>query len=242
MNPRLVLLAALTAATVARANIGVGTTAPAVGLEVATTGSSSAILVPRDTTANRPTGTNGMLRYNTTTNAMEVFVNGGWMQLAVQAVGSTANVTASGPPPNANIYSYTASANYTPAYGAVANINNGVWPATGSSTYASATCVQIRDAGTAPQQIIVVDLGSVKTIGNVYSWQSGYYNMYLGIAFSLDGITYANSTTITSGPSDGYVTAALAPNVTARYVRLTNGYTAGGDMNIQMVCQFAVGP
>ena len=67
-----------------------------------------------------------MLRYNTTANAFEGYANGAWSQVTMQPVGSTANVNASGPPVSAGIYPYTATANYTPAFGAIANINNGV--------------------------------------------------------------------------------------------------------------------
>src|SRR6202030_98291 len=45
-------------------NVGIGTTAPQARLDIATTGTAaSALIVPRDTTANRPTsGVNGMIR------------------------------------------------------------------------------------------------------------------------------------------------------------------------------------
>ena len=53
--------------------IGIGTTNPQAGLDIATTGTTaSAIIVPRDTTANRPTlSVNGMIRYNTNTSNRE---------------------------------------------------------------------------------------------------------------------------------------------------------------------------
>ena len=72
-------------------NIGIGTTAPQAGLDIATTGTiASALIVPRDTTANRPTvAVNGMLRYNNTLNVMEAFVNNSWQTLASQATGGT---------------------------------------------------------------------------------------------------------------------------------------------------------
>lgn len=48
-----------------------------MGLASSTTNSS--VLLPKGTTGNRPTtGINGMLRYNTTTNAVEGYVNGVW--------------------------------------------------------------------------------------------------------------------------------------------------------------------
>ena len=64
--------------------VGVGTPTPRAMLEIASSSSGrSAILIPRDTTANRPpTGVNGMIRYNTDTAAFEGFANGGWGSLA----------------------------------------------------------------------------------------------------------------------------------------------------------------
>ena len=83
-------------------NVGIGTFAPAAGLDVATTGTAgSALIVPRDTTANRPSApVNGMLRYNNSINAMEGYVAGAWATLATGSttsgltyldVGSAAN-------------------------------------------------------------------------------------------------------------------------------------------------------
>lgn len=40
--------------------------------------STGAMIVPRGTTAQRPTGVNGMIRYNTDTNVLEGYVGGSW--------------------------------------------------------------------------------------------------------------------------------------------------------------------
>ena len=71
-------------------NVGIGTTNPQAGLDVAVTGTSaSAMIVPRDTTANRPTtAVNGMIRYNSTTAKFEGYENGGWVPLSSGLVGS----------------------------------------------------------------------------------------------------------------------------------------------------------
>ena len=69
--------------------VGIGTATPQAVLDVYGTGSSSAMLVPRDTTTARPTGINGMLRYNTSSNAMETFANGLWTPLATGASGAS---------------------------------------------------------------------------------------------------------------------------------------------------------
>ena len=61
--------------------------APQAALDVTATGTASSfILVPRDTTANRPVAAasvNGAIRYNTNNNALESFVNGRSQDVAV---------------------------------------------------------------------------------------------------------------------------------------------------------------
>ena len=83
--------------------VGVGTTSPQAILDVYGTGSASAMLVPRDSTSARPTGINGMLRYNTVTNAMETYANGAWSAVATGASGASQWITS-----GSNIY-YNAS-------------------------------------------------------------------------------------------------------------------------------------
>jgi len=69
--------------------VGIGTTTPQAGLDVKTTGTSaSAIIIPRDTVANRPTtAVNGMLRYASDTQNMEAYINGSWQTLAASGGG-----------------------------------------------------------------------------------------------------------------------------------------------------------
>jgi hypothetical protein len=60
-------------------NVGIGTTAPSVSLDVDAT---DAIQVPAGTTAQRPTAANGMLRYSTTDNQFEGYADGAWGAIA----------------------------------------------------------------------------------------------------------------------------------------------------------------
>lgn len=55
---------------------------------------SQFLLLPRGTTAQRPTGTNGMQRYNTTLGAQDFFQNGSWVQYVVLPQASINTVLA----------------------------------------------------------------------------------------------------------------------------------------------------
>ena len=69
--------------TLASNSVGIGTMNPGAVLDVVGTGTTaSAIIVPRDTTAMRPTNAvNGMIRYNTATAKFEAFENNAWANM-----------------------------------------------------------------------------------------------------------------------------------------------------------------
>src|SRR5262249_15309110 len=72
--------------------IGIGTNSPAALLDIFSTGhTNSAMIVPRDTAANRPSGVNGMIRYNSTTQKFEVY-QGLWQNMIVDASAAADNL------------------------------------------------------------------------------------------------------------------------------------------------------
>ena len=72
-------------------NVGIGTTNPAATLEVSGT---AAIRIPVGTTAQRPAGTDGMMRFNSESASVEVYFNNKWFRLAptCSATGGTVSV------------------------------------------------------------------------------------------------------------------------------------------------------
>ena len=114
----------------ATGKVGVGTTTPGAGLDIATTGTTaSAIIVPRDTTAMRPTvAVNGMIRYNTATSKFEAFENNAWSNLiggAQPGFPLLANPIGSAAAP---AYSFSGNANtgvYSPGANQIALSTNG---------------------------------------------------------------------------------------------------------------------
>lgn len=75
--------------------VGIGTTSPLAALDILASGTTSAVILPRASTANRPNGVNGMIRYNTTISSFEVY-NGGWTTLLTAAGGSTGSLNVNG--------------------------------------------------------------------------------------------------------------------------------------------------
>lgn len=69
----------------ATGKFGLNTTTPAVALDIQTT---DAMRVPVGTTGQRPTGSTGYLRYNTTTSKFEGYSSGNWTSVGGGATGT----------------------------------------------------------------------------------------------------------------------------------------------------------
>ena len=77
---------------VANQKVGIGDSTPSVSLDINAT---DAVQMPAGTTAQRPTGVNGMFRYNSTTNQFEGFANSAWGAIAGSGGGSSSGATLS---------------------------------------------------------------------------------------------------------------------------------------------------
>ena len=84
----------------------------------------------------------------------------------------------------------------------------------GSANYRNSSCAELQ----ASANYITYDLGSVKSIANLY--YSFVTDLAIGVAFSTDGVSYTSGTTISfTGSGTKYGTVTLSPTVTARYIR-----------------------
>src|SRR6056300_1336039 len=93
---------------------GIGTISPAVSLDLGS--KIDAIDIPSGTTAQRPSSpSNGMIRYNTTENEVEAYVNGGWTTLGQQFIASGGTVVSSG---GYKYHTFTSSGTFTVSSGA----------------------------------------------------------------------------------------------------------------------------
>ena len=60
-------------------SIGIGTASPRVAIDAAET--TNAIALPQGTTAQRPTGSNPYIRWNTTNSALEIYDGTNWVEI-----------------------------------------------------------------------------------------------------------------------------------------------------------------
>lgn len=73
-------------ATASTGSIGIGTTTPQAFLDLSSTG---AMIVPRGTTAQQPSGINGMLRYNSSNGKFEGYQAGAWQDILTSGGGAS---------------------------------------------------------------------------------------------------------------------------------------------------------
>ena len=223
--------------------VGIGNATPGTTLDVnggIRAGASTVV------TATCNAATEGVERYNYSTHFKEYCNGSAWTQFTVQAAASTIGVSTSGPPTNASLYAFaSASANYSPTYGSVANTYNGNWPAVGSSSVSNSTCVQM-DPQPVANQYIIYDLGSLKSVGNIYLSASGppYGYMVPYVSFSTDGVTFNSSVQpyLYNTQSIQYASYTLSTPLSIRYVRVTNGGMNNSATPNDTFCQIAVGP
>lgn len=67
-------------------NVGIGTTSPAVSLDISAT---DAVQMPVGLTGDRPAGVNGMLRYNSSDNEFEGYIDGNWGSIGGSSASGT---------------------------------------------------------------------------------------------------------------------------------------------------------
>lgn len=90
--------------------LGVNTATPAVTTELVGT---DAMLIPKGTTGNRPTGVSGYLRFNTTTSEFEGYNGTAWASVGGAALSNDTSTATNVYPLFANATSGTASTLYT---------------------------------------------------------------------------------------------------------------------------------
>ncbi|MGZ3804510.1 MAG: beta strand repeat-containing protein, partial [Pseudobdellovibrionaceae bacterium] len=225
-------------------NVGIGTSIPQAALDVVgTTNLTSALIVPRATTADRPsTAVNGMIRYNSDTNSFEAYQSGQWVNM-IASIGSTGGahrywairVTASG---NGNsslseIELRQTSQGVNEAQSAISN-----YPNTNNGNYLEANAIN-------GLQRITYDFGSgvTKTITEVLlvprndGWSTAEAPTSFDVQYSDDGTTWSTAWTQNVSSTNWGSAAALQftnPAVTKgkekRYWRINNWVPQSGGV------------
>ena len=71
-------------------NIGIGSTTPSVAIDAGQ--KTDAVALPKGTTAQRPTATAGMMRWNTTTGAAELYNGAEWIEVITDYIPSGSTI------------------------------------------------------------------------------------------------------------------------------------------------------
>jgi hypothetical protein len=186
--------------------VGIGTSSPNAGAALDLSANTSSLYLPTGTTGTRPTGYNGMVRYNTTTPAVEAYVSNAWTNLLTSATGagsSTLYIGSSLTAANPSIYSDATSGLYTPSGSTVSIITGGVQRLTvvplGSVGIGSTVPVNTLDINGA------ADFQSWIAVGTTAKAETSASNPILTVNGNLD-ITNGNSLVFFSGGVRNYWT------------------------------------
>ncbi len=130
----------------AAGNVGIGSTSPVVSLDLSQ--KTDAVALPVGTTGQRPTGTNGEIRYNTSSSTLEAYVNGAWVSLntsgANTVINSDGRLTGSGTtidycPYKGNLKTTALYGNYTIPSGCLTASLSSMWIGGNSGQAAAAS-------------------------------------------------------------------------------------------------------
>jgi hypothetical protein len=209
---------------VGRVAIGTGTTTAGAVLDLRGTGSSqSSLLLPRDSTANRHAGVNGMVRYNTSTNHFDMYEDGYWRQLVGgKVVGNSIFVG----PFGGNSFTTPNGGNTSLGNAAMVSVTSGIlntavgYTALNSNMTGSENVAVGESAGTSGNNLNFDGNTMVGTRSGIWV-SSGSYNTLYG---------YRSGDTITTGINNIMIgPQANPPSATSSY-RLNIGNAIYGDL------------
>ena len=200
-------------------NVGIGTTAPGVSLDLAT--KTDAVRLPAGTDGNRPgTPANGMIRYSTTSNKLEGYINGSWQEITSIAPGggylSTAGGTLTG--------ALTISSGGINNTGGIDNNSGGITEAgsiTGVGTNITGTSALTVAAGGANSNLSLNPTGT------------GTVNLGSNLAnyVAIRGAAVSSSPVIAAAGSDANIDLTITPKGTGNTI-ISSGRVAIGTTTI----------
>ncbi len=197
---------------IVQGNVGIGTTAPTAGAALDLSKNTNSMLLPVGTTGQRPaTGVNGMMRYNSTTPAVEGYINNAWSPLSTSSSGYIKTI---------KTQVFTSTGTYTPSTGMV---------------YASTECWGGGGGGGSGFSGGAGGAGGVTGTGDItLSGNNGYHNVGYGAAIiGAGGATsigqggpyaWSYGSSVTGFNSEGYGAGGGGGTVSGN-----NGNVAGGN-------------
>jgi hypothetical protein len=185
--------------------VGVGTTSPAVSLDL--TSKTDAVAMPSGTTAQRPTGVNGQIRYNATTEEFEGYSDGAW-----GPIGSGVALSQ---------YKYTATAGQTTFSGAddggvslayvqqnlIVTLNGIVLEDGTDYTASNGTSIVLTSAAAAGDEMNIVAFKSFAVADVVPASTGGTFSGNI----SVPGLTVSGQIDVTGGTIDGTIIGGTTP-------------------------------
>ncbi len=198
---------------IVKGNVGIGSTTPNSALDISQ--KNDAVSLPSGTSAQRPSGVNGMIRYSQTNSALEAYYGGAWNTLTASGGGSSVNLGA-------------AASTTNPQRSGQAD--TGIFSATSATV---SVAVDVSGTGTDEADFSSAGLNlpqaaeSYKIAGNNAFWQDiGNSNLAVGqtafpttVSQSGGGWNGTNNTTIGVGAlnanTTGYWNVAIGPGTLA---------------------------
>ena len=185
--------------------VGVGTTSPAVSLDL--TSKTDAVAMPSGTTAQRPTGVNGQIRYNATTDEFEGYSDGAW-----GPIGSGVALSQ---------YKYTATAGQTTFSGAddggvslayvqqnlIVTLNGIVLEDGTDYTASNGTSIVLTSAAAAGDEMNIVAFKSFAVADVVPASTGGTFSGNIAVP----GLTVSGQIDVTGGTIDGTIIGGTTP-------------------------------